>query len=165
MVLRKSLRERERFPSGHISFFLLDLQMIRYTDSLFFFSKSIKKRKIYAILSEKKERKKIIPAVVKFPHKTLSHVVKVKTKEIRPMMPVTREKGAYRVVDIMIPILVSGYRSRPASVVTPTHTLSVRGETHVSRRVLFGLHGYTFVERLCSEIGGWSARFSAVRGL
>lgn len=53
------------------------------------------------------------------------------------MMPVTREKGAYRVVDIMIPILVSGYRSRPASVVTPTHALSVRGETHVSRRVLF----------------------------
>lgn len=93
--------------------------------------------KIYAILSKKKEKKKIIPAVVKLPHKTLSHVVKVKTKEIRPMMPVTREKGAYRVVDSMIPILVSGYRSRPASVVTPTHALSVRGETHVSRRVLF----------------------------
>lgn len=126
---KKLEREREREPSDQISFFLLDLQMIRYTDS-FFFSKSIKKRKLYAILSKKKEKKKnIIPAVVKFPHKTLSHVVKVKTKEIRPMMPVTREKGAYRVVDSMIPILVSGCRSRPASVVTPTHALSMRGET------------------------------------
>lgn len=130
------MRESSFWSVIFISFF--DLQMIRHTgSSFFFFSKSIKKRNIYAILSQKKEKKRIIPAVVKLPHKTLSHVVKVKTKEIRPMMPVTREKGAYRVVDSMIPILVSGYRSRPASVVTPTHALSVRGEMHVSRRVLF----------------------------
>lgn len=142
MVFEKKF-EREFLLVGHIYFFS-DLQMIRYTGSsfFFFFFQNQLKRETHTRFYRKKRDKKIIPAVVKFPHKTLSHVVKVKTKEIRPMMPVTREKGAYRVVDSMIPILVSGYRSRracvgTACVVTPTHALSVRGETHVSRRVLF----------------------------
>lgn len=122
--------EREFLLVGHIYFFF-DLQMIRYTGSsfFFFFQNQLKRETYTRFYRKKKVKKKFIPAVVKFPHKTLSHVVKVKTKEIRPMIPVTREKGAYRVVDSIIPILVLGYRSRPASVVTPTHALSMRGET------------------------------------
>jgi hypothetical protein len=83
----------------------------------------------------------IIPAVLKLPHRTLSHVVKVKKKETRPMMPVTREKGAYLVVESMIPILVRELTATGDCRHATAH--SVRRERRTAcLSPPFCLHGY-----------------------